>query len=92
MPVVVEVVRALKDNGLVISPEKHVNQLMPGSPPEDTPLKSVLDAVRKHEGKGHGQIEMIDPPDAVQSVIDRIDTSVSDEIGSMTLKDFSEAS
>jgi membrane protein len=87
MPVLVNVLDALEKAGLIRSTVEE-DYFVPACPPEMTPMKTVLDAVRNDEGTGHPGIGSLSAPRSVESVIKRMDDAVDAELGSMTVKDF----
>ena len=88
MPVLVNVLGALEKAGLIRSTVDEDQYLIPARPPEMTPVKTVLDAVRNDEGTGHPGIGSASAPQSVETIIKRIDDAVRAELGSMTIKDF----
>jgi membrane protein len=91
MPLLVEAVGALEKAGLVRSTAEEDHFLIPACPPEATPVKAVLDAIREDEGTGHPGLDPIRAPRAVATLTGRIDGAIGAELGAMTIKDFVQA-
>ena len=91
MPVLVNVMAALEKAGLVRTTIEGEQCLIPARPPEQTPVKRVLDAIRQDEGTGHPGLASGSAPQPVEQLIGQIDGAVRDELGSMSLKDFVQA-
>jgi len=87
-PLILQVIAALEHAGLVKCTEGSEGGFVPARPPETTPLKTVLDAVRSDEGAGHPPIGHIEEPPAVSQVVGRIDAAIATESGEPTLRDF----
>ena len=88
MPVVSTVVDALSQAGFIgLTGEKEAH-FVPILPPETTPLKRVLDAVRSNEGTGHPDIGPTISPPAIETMVTQLDDAVGDRLGGLTVKDF----
>ena len=61
---------------------------LPACPPEDTPVKAVIDALRADAGTGHPALERVAAPDAVENLFNRMDRALSAEFERETLKSF----
>ena len=88
MPALVQVLGALEKARLIGFTSDEGQYFFPTLPPETTPLKAVLDAVRNDEGTGHPEIGSLRAPQAVETIITRIDDALDAELGSITVKDF----
>ncbi len=88
MPVLVNVLGALEKAGLIRPTAEDGQHFVPGRPPETTPVKAVLDAVRRDEGTGHPDVGAIVAPSSVEAVAGRIDAAIAAELGATTIKDF----
>ncbi len=87
-PVLVNVLGALEKAGLIRATGDVGQSFVPARPPEMTPVKAVLDAVRNDEGTGHPGIDSLRSPQPIETIFKRIDDAVQAELGSMTIKDF----
>jgi membrane protein len=88
MPVLARVLGALEKAGVIGTTGDGEQYFVPMLPPETTPIKAILDAVRSDEGTGHPAIGLPTSPQAIETIVKRIDDAVCDELGSMTIKDF----
>jgi membrane protein len=88
MPVLVRVLASLEGAGLVERTGEDQRFFLPARPPEETPAKDVIDAVRLDEGMGHPAIIMAGTPGAVEDLHARLDRSARTELDGLTLKDF----
>lgn len=88
MPVLARVLEALEGAGLLERAGDDGNEYLPAKPPENTPVKEVIDAVRKDEGTGHPPIRKGVTLRAVEEVCERLDRSAGNELDGLTLKEF----
>ncbi len=88
MPVLARVLASLEGAGLIERAGEDQNFFLPARPPEDTPIKDVIDAVRLDEGTGHPANAMADAPAAVEDLRARIERSARVELAEFTLKEF----
>lgn len=88
MPVLARVMGTLEKAGLIGTTGDGEQYFVPTLPPETTPVKAILDAVRSDEETGHPAIGLPSSPQAIETIVKRIDDAVGDELRSMTIKDF----
>ncbi|MDH3240286.1 MAG: YihY family inner membrane protein [Alphaproteobacteria bacterium] len=88
MPVLARVLETLEAGGLIERAGDNAELFLPARPPEDTPVKDVLDAVRRDEGTGHPPSGLRGAPQAVDDIIARLDQANAAELSGLTLKDF----
>ena len=88
MPVLAQVLQSLESAGLIERAGHDERFFLPARPPETTPIKDVIDAVREDEGRGHPPSGMMAMPAIVEEIAGRIDRSARQELGSLSLKDF----
>ncbi len=88
MPVLSTVIDALEQAGVLGLTGENNAYFVPILPPETTPLKLVLDAVRSNEGTGHPEIGPTNPPPAIEAMVSQLDDAVGERLGAMTIKDF----
>jgi len=88
MPVLVRAIATLEKAGVIGLSGEDAAFFVPTLPPETTPLKTVLDAVRSDEGTGHPAIGLPPSPAAIEATIKRVDDAVDDALSAVTLKEF----
>jgi membrane protein len=88
MPALSQVIGALEKAGLIERGGHDQQTLLPACPPEDTPVKAVIDALRADAGTGYPALGRIAAPDAVENLFNRMDRALSAEFERETLKSF----
>ena len=88
MPVFAIVLAALQKAGLIRSLDEGEQYFIPARPPEMITVRMVFDTVRNDEAATHPEIGSTYTPEPVEMLLKRIDDSVRDELGVMTIKDF----
>ncbi len=88
MPALSQVIGALEKAGLIERGGDDQPTFLPACPPEDTPVKAVLDALRADAGTGHPAVGRGGSPDAVEELLSRMDCALSAEFERETLKSF----
>jgi len=87
-PVLVNVLGAMEKAGLIRLTDDVSQSFVPARPPEITPIKAVLDAVRNDEGAGNPGFGTLRSPQPIETIVKRIDDAVQAELDSITIKDF----
>lgn len=88
MPVLVRALETLEKAGIVGTADHDNPHLVPTMPPETTPVRAILHAVRTDEGMGHPAIAAPGAPPSVETIVDRIEKAVADELGALSIRDF----
>lgn len=88
MPVLARSIASLEKAGLIGLSGEDDAFFVPLLPPETTPLKTVLDAVRGDEGTGHPAIGSPHSPAAIEAIVKRVDDALGDALSAVTLKEF----
>jgi membrane protein len=87
MPVLARVLASLEQAGLFERAGDDDEVFLPGRPPEATPVKDLLDAVRADEGTGDLSAVEFGGPGPVARVLTRVSTAVGEELTGVTVKD-----
>lgn len=87
MPVIEQVLAALEDKALLLRAGETEIGYVPAGPPEDTPVKDVLDAVGEIDSGSHGTLKGMSADDAVDSLVDELDRATARVLDGVTLKD-----
>lgn len=87
MPVVEAVLSALAKEGIVERAQDN-GGLLPARPPEQIPLKQVLDAVRRDDGHGHPQVRRSASPPPVRAMTERIESAMQSALEGINLRDY----
>lgn len=87
MPVLARVLASLEKAGLFERAGDDEEVFLPARPPEATPVKDLLDAVRADEGTGDLSAVEFGVPGPVARVLTRVSTAVGEELTGVTVKD-----
>jgi len=88
MPLLNDVLGCLERAGLLERTDWGAGGYRPGRPPEATPLKRALDAVRSDAGGGHPPVSAPETPEAVQAATATIEAALRERLETLTLADF----
>jgi len=81
------VLLSLEDNGLLVRTSNDPPCFIPARPPDETEVKTILDAVRFSGEQGQFSVERVPAAPAVKRLMEEADTAVADALQGRTLKE-----
>ena len=87
IPLVEQVLEALLSAGILCRSGEDRLAYIPARPPEETPARAILDALRDQRGPGQPDPRRIPSPEPVEALLAGIDGAMEEALGDWSLKD-----